>query len=175
MKSKLVKLLDIKHRRYHLRRYKSCFVCSDVIDVMITQELVKTRAEGVLLGQALQKQLNLWHHVVDGHHLFNDKYLFFRLTNPRNDDYYETGLNDSCNGNGGDKKKKKYGYASSSNSDDIDIYYSEDGDEDDDRRTVSSISMSQYDFGGTGGNGKCSSYDNNCSIASFTTNTNCVY
>ena len=83
--TKLAKMLDIKDRRYHLRQYKSCFVCSDVIDVMINQRMVNSREEGVELGIALQKQLNLWQHVVDDH-VFSDNYLFFRLTTTEDDD-----------------------------------------------------------------------------------------
>ena len=78
MKSRVVKLLDIKDRRYHLRQYKKCFVCSDLINSMIKFKIVKSRDEGVELGLAIQKQLKLWRHVVDDHD-FSDDYLFFRL------------------------------------------------------------------------------------------------
>lgn len=77
--SKLVKKIKIKDRKYHFRVYKNCFVASEAIDVMIRHGFVKNRKDGVALGVALQKQLNLWNHVVDDH-LFQDRYLFFRLS-----------------------------------------------------------------------------------------------
>ena len=77
--TKLKKLLDIRDRRYHFKQYKSCFVCSEVIDIMLKHKMVNNREEGVQLGVALQVQLKIWEHVVDDH-LFSDNYLFFRLT-----------------------------------------------------------------------------------------------
>ena len=76
---KIIGGLEIKNRKYHLRTYKRCFVASEVVDLMIMQQLVSTREDAVALGVALQTELNLWHHVVDNH-LFSDQYLFFRLT-----------------------------------------------------------------------------------------------
>ena len=72
-------------RTYRLRKYKKCFVCSEVVDFMIEHKLAKTRAEAVDMGVALQTQIDFWHHVVDEQkHVFGDKYLFFRLS--RDDD-----------------------------------------------------------------------------------------
>ena len=75
---KIVRLLDIKDRRYRLRVYKSCFVCSDVVDLMVEHKMVNSREEGVELGIALQIQSGLWKHVLDDH-VFSDSYLFFKL------------------------------------------------------------------------------------------------
>ena len=76
---KLLEGLEIKERTYRLRKYKKCFVCSEAIDYMIAEGLVKSRKEAVAVGIALQRETNFWHHVVD-HHLFADSFLFFRLS-----------------------------------------------------------------------------------------------
>ena len=100
---------------------------------MIEHDLVKSRKEGVVLGQALQKELVLWHHVVDNH-LFEDKYLFFRLTSQKDDD----DENDGGAAGQQDSTRRRIG-------NDGDILTFGD-DESDDNFTVSSISMSNYDF-----------------------------
>ena len=79
LKSRIMRLLNIQDRRYHLRQYKKCFVCNELIDSMVRYKIVKTREDGVVLGVALQKQLKLWRHVLDDHD-FSDNYLFFRLS-----------------------------------------------------------------------------------------------
>ena len=98
MKSRVVKLLDIKDRRYHLRQYKKCFVCSDLINSMIKFKIVKSRDEGVELGLAIQKQLKLWRHVVDDHD-FSDDYLFFRLETDFEDESSSSSSPTRGNGN----------------------------------------------------------------------------
>ena len=75
----VIQKLQIKDRMYRLRRYKQCFVASEVIDLMLKEGLVDTRQDGIQLGIVLQKQMKLWIHVVDSNKLFDDDYLFFRL------------------------------------------------------------------------------------------------
>lgn len=69
----------VKDRKYRLKTYKKCFIAKvsssflnlllrlpqELIDVMIANDLVSSRAEGVQLGLTLQR-LDLIYHVVDG-------------------------------------------------------------------------------------------------------------
>ena len=82
--NQLLEGLVIKDRTYRLRKYKKCFITSEAVDYMVAQGIAKSRAEAVVLGTAFQKELNLWHHVVDNH-VFSDNYLFFRLSRDEND------------------------------------------------------------------------------------------
>mgnify|MGYP000580433401 CR=1 FL=1 len=68
--------LEIKDRQYHLRRYRSCFVGSELIALLI--EKLAISSESAL---ALAKQLELAGHIrhVVGSHPFKDEYLFYRL------------------------------------------------------------------------------------------------
>ena len=82
--NQLLEGLVIKDRTFRLRKYKKCFITSEAVDYMVAQGIAKSRAEAVVLGTAFQKELNLWHHVVENH-VFSDDYLFFRLSRDEND------------------------------------------------------------------------------------------
>lgn len=73
--------VDVRDRSYRLKQYRSVFVASDAITVMLEHNLVQSREEGVELGRRLEKEANLWHHVCDDHN-FKDQYLFFRFNTP---------------------------------------------------------------------------------------------
>eukprot|EP00934_Nitzschia_sp_Nitz4_P007322 Nitzschia sp. Nitz4//scaffold80_size88189//6217//7233//NITZ4_005078-RA/size88189-exonerate_est2genome-gene-0.36-mRNA-1//1//CDS//3329558603//7312//frame0 len=78
--TRLYKGVEVKSRRYRLRTYKRCFVGSEAVDFMVMSGWANTRAEAVQLGRNLQKDFNLFEHVVDPHiHKFEDKYLFYRF------------------------------------------------------------------------------------------------
>ncbi|PVD23148.1 hypothetical protein C0Q70_16411 [Pomacea canaliculata] len=72
------KLNMIKDRRYHLRKYKQCFIAKDVIDWAHRSHHAQTREEAVAAMLCLQ-QHGMIHHVVDEHD-FKDQSLFFRFT-----------------------------------------------------------------------------------------------
>lgn len=67
----------IKDRRYHLRLYPKCFKGSELIDWMLSQRHVSTRAEGVVVGSSLL-MMGIIHHVADDHN-FKDEPLFYRF------------------------------------------------------------------------------------------------
>lgn len=71
--------LKVKNRTYRLKTYRKCFVTRDAIDYMVEEGFCGSRDEAVELGQALQHDLGLWHHVCDDHK-FQDGYLFFRFS-----------------------------------------------------------------------------------------------
>ena len=75
----IIQKLEIKDRKYRLRKYKQCFIASEVIDLMLELHIVDTRKDGIELGRLLQTEMKLWVHVTNPKKQFNDKYLFFRL------------------------------------------------------------------------------------------------
>ena len=75
---KFLNLANVKDRKYRFKKYKKCFVGSEIIDAMVYTGLVQSRQEGVLLGRALEHHLNWFRHVTGDHH-FRDDYLFYRF------------------------------------------------------------------------------------------------
>ena len=71
--------VDVKHRRFRLKTYKSCFIASDAVEYMMQRKMVGSREEAVVLGRLLADKTNLWNHVCHEHE-FKDEYLFFRFT-----------------------------------------------------------------------------------------------
>ena len=68
----------ISDKKFRLKTYQKCFIASECIDFMIQTKMVKTRQEGIELGQELEERLELFHHVTNEHE-FDDEYLFFRF------------------------------------------------------------------------------------------------
>ncbi|XP_013060802.2 DEP domain-containing mTOR-interacting protein-like isoform X1 [Biomphalaria glabrata] len=68
----------IRDRRYHLRKFKNCFVARDAIDWLLKMYHVQSRVEAVRAMQILL-QNGMIHHVVDDHE-FKDQNLFYRFT-----------------------------------------------------------------------------------------------
>lgn len=66
----------VKTRRYHLRKYRMCFIGSETVDWMV-EALGITREQAVLLGQRMC-QRKIFHHVTDDHD-FKDSYLYYRF------------------------------------------------------------------------------------------------
>jgi hypothetical protein len=72
------KLANVKDRKYRFKKYKNCFVGSEMIDAMVYTGLVQSRQEGVLLGRAIEQHLDWFRHVTGDHHFYDD-YLFYRF------------------------------------------------------------------------------------------------
>lgn len=68
--------LDIKDRQYHLRRYRSCFVGSELIGLLIERLAIPSEA-AIALAKQLESAGYIRH--VVGRHSFEDRYLFYRL------------------------------------------------------------------------------------------------
>jgi predicted ATPase len=71
--------LWVKSRTYRLKTYPKCFIASHAVDYMVKEGFCTSREEAVELGQELQNELGLWHHVCNDHQ-FEDKYFFFRYS-----------------------------------------------------------------------------------------------
>ncbi|KAL8582182.1 hypothetical protein ACOMHN_004101 [Nucella lapillus] len=84
IRSQLNKACLIKDRRYHLRKYRKCFVGRDAIDWLVKMCHAQSRGEAILAMRCLQ-DYGMLHHVVDDH-VFKDQNLFYRFT--RDDDHY---------------------------------------------------------------------------------------
>lgn len=80
---------DVKDRKYRLRTHKKCFIACHVIDALVNNGTVLTRAAAVDLGKTLAQELNLFEHVCDDHE-FADEYLFFRFAEDKDDSYMKT-------------------------------------------------------------------------------------
>jgi hypothetical protein len=86
---KLRSCLNVKNRRYRMRVFKDCFVASDAVDFMIRLKMASSRKEAVELGQRLEQEHDLWHHVTNDH-IFQDQYLFFRFSSGKMRQYHDT-------------------------------------------------------------------------------------
>eukprot|EP00899_Mesostigma_viride_P020543 jgi/Mesvir1/28490/Mv15903-RA.1 len=69
--------LDIRDRQYHLRSYRSCFLGTQLVDVLMRHFPLATREAAVAAGQQLQR-MGLFDHVVRDHEL-KDEPLYYRL------------------------------------------------------------------------------------------------
>jgi hypothetical protein len=69
---------------YHLKKYENTFVGRDAVDFILEHGFSCTREDAIFLGQRLQKELNLFHHVSWDHSL-KDGHFFYRFS-----DYTET-------------------------------------------------------------------------------------
>lgn len=69
---------QVRDRRYHLRKYKKCFIGRDAVDWLLKMYHVQSRDEAVRAMQILL-QNGFIHHVVDEHD-FKDQTLFYRFT-----------------------------------------------------------------------------------------------
>ncbi len=72
--------VEVRNRRYRFKIYKRCFVASEAVDFMVQSGWATSREEAVVIGRHLQKEFNLFEHVVDPErHRFDDKCLFFKF------------------------------------------------------------------------------------------------
>ena len=69
--------LDIRDRQHHLRRYRACFIGSDLI-TFLAQDLAITRESALEVAQRLEAGGYI-RHVVGGHPI-KDEHLFYRLS-----------------------------------------------------------------------------------------------
>lgn len=87
---RLYKGVEVKNRRYRLRKYKRCFVGSEAVDFMVLSGWAKSREDGVRIGRQLQKKFGLFEHVVEPErHLLEDDYLFYKFN-----DYHDSQRDD---------------------------------------------------------------------------------
>lgn len=70
--------IEVKDRTWRLRTFKNCFMASEAVDFLVSNNYAKTRKQAVRLGQALGIVCNVFEHVVKEHE-FCDEYLFFRF------------------------------------------------------------------------------------------------
>ena len=71
-------ILEIKNRRYHLKRYPQCFIGSELVDYLVKNK-GKTTGEAIYIGQDLL-EYGLIQHVCNEHTFKND-FLFYRFNN----------------------------------------------------------------------------------------------
>eukprot|EP01090_Pellita_catalonica_P023024 TRINITY_DN9203_c0_g1_i1.p1 TRINITY_DN9203_c0_g1~~TRINITY_DN9203_c0_g1_i1.p1 ORF type:complete len:364 (+),score=59.39 TRINITY_DN9203_c0_g1_i1:100-1092(+) len=69
--------IEIKDRKWHLKRYRNCFVASELVDWLEENQNV-VRAEAVSLAQRMQ-QAQIFAHVSDKKRIFSDGKFFFRF------------------------------------------------------------------------------------------------
>lgn len=64
---------------YRLKKYDDTFVGRDAVDFIVNNGFASSREDAVFLGQRLQKEFNLFHHVAWDHNL-KDGNFFYRFT-----------------------------------------------------------------------------------------------
>lgn len=69
--------VDVRDRKHLLIKYKTCFIGNEAVDWLIKTKHVKSRDEGVKLGNCLFK-MGVFLHVRDDHK-FEDAHLFYRF------------------------------------------------------------------------------------------------
>jgi hypothetical protein len=75
----LLSQCQVEDRRYRLKVYHTCFLGSQLVDVLIESEFnVSSRMEAVRLARRINNKYNLFYHVTGDHPLM-DKYLFYRF------------------------------------------------------------------------------------------------
>lgn len=70
--------IDIRDRYYRFRKYPSCFIGSEAVDVMMKNWNVKDRKECVKIGEKFIEYRWVYHVALD--HNFKDAYLFYSVT-----------------------------------------------------------------------------------------------
>ncbi|KAG7362795.1 mechanosensitive ion channel [Nitzschia inconspicua] len=68
----------VEDRRYRIKVYPSCFIGSQLVDILIQNKFVKSRDEAVVLARRFNHRYKLFYHVTGDHSLM-DKYLFYRF------------------------------------------------------------------------------------------------
>ena len=75
----LIYSVDVKTRRYRLKRYKNCFVASELVDLLVNSRCASSRQGAVRLARKINQKYNIFEHVCR-EHILEDDYLFFRFT-----------------------------------------------------------------------------------------------
>lgn len=75
------RLVEVKDRKYRFRKYKNCFVGAEAVDELVSSGMAESRVEAVLLGRAMERELELFKQVSDDKQ-FSDDYLFFQFMDP---------------------------------------------------------------------------------------------
>mmetsp|Transcript_7415 Transcript_7415/g.13634 ORF Transcript_7415/g.13634 Transcript_7415/m.13634 type:complete len:391 (+) Transcript_7415:198-1370(+) len=75
--------VTIKDRKHHLKSYSRCFVGREAVDFLLHNGFASSRAEGVYLGNVLERELGTIEHVC-GDHDFKDENLFYRFVRAKN-------------------------------------------------------------------------------------------
>jgi hypothetical protein len=72
-----MRVATVRDRYYHMRKYPKVFVGSEVVTALVDQGICPTRTDAVQLGRQLERELCLFHHVVNEHR-FADEWYFYR-------------------------------------------------------------------------------------------------
>lgn len=72
-----LRIAEPRDRYYHMRKYPQVFVGSEVVTALVEQGVCQTRSEAVQLGRQLERDLCLFHHVVNEHR-FADEFYFYQ-------------------------------------------------------------------------------------------------
>ena len=59
--------VEIKDRKYHLKKYNQCFVGREAVDFLLRDGIAGSREEAVQLGQSIMTELNIFEHVTRDH------------------------------------------------------------------------------------------------------------
>jgi len=70
--------VPVQDRKYHLRTYHNCFVGIELVDWLMNNLPLRSRAEAVRIGSNFKKR-NFITHVVDENKPFKDEFLFYRF------------------------------------------------------------------------------------------------
>lgn len=70
--------VQVKDRKYRLQTYKQCFVGKEAVDFLVDNGYAGSRADAVMIGQALSKDLKMFEHVLRDHD-FEDKGYYYRF------------------------------------------------------------------------------------------------
>mmetsp|Transcript_25742 Transcript_25742/g.36318 ORF Transcript_25742/g.36318 Transcript_25742/m.36318 type:complete len:1132 (-) Transcript_25742:170-3565(-) len=81
--------VTVKKRKYKLKWYSNVFIGSELVDFMVKSGYATSRQDAVQLGEKINKELNLFHHVTR-EHLLEDGHLFYRFSTLRSHAYIVT-------------------------------------------------------------------------------------
>jgi Domain found in Dishevelled, Egl-10, and Pleckstrin (DEP) len=78
-----IRIATVRDRYYHLKKYPKVFVGSEVVTALVEQGICPTRTDAVQLGRQLERELCLFHHVVNDHRFADEWYFYQYHTNLR--------------------------------------------------------------------------------------------
>jgi WD40 repeat protein len=76
----LVSSVESRHRKYLMKTYKDCFVCSEAVTYLVEKGYALTRQDAVDLGRVLATHLLLFEHVSKKDKLFEDSKELYRFS-----------------------------------------------------------------------------------------------
>jgi len=79
--AKFKSIVDIRDRRYHLKKYKQCFIGEDAVRQMVTHGLVASDSQALTLGNIFMEE-GLLSHVCE-EHAFENNHIFYKFNDNR--------------------------------------------------------------------------------------------